>query len=346
VRRLLLVALPGVAMLGGCPKSGDKAKPPEPQGRGDAQGRLLPVEDGGITALPPAPPLPAVPAGLPGAPANPRITPEAVAFGELLFHDKRMSASAARSCAGCHDPATGFAGAVQRAADDKPNLRRTPAIVNLAWASSFGWDGRYASFASHLPPHLKGQLGEPLETVATRIAEVPAYKLHIARVGGAPHEAITRALEAYVLTRYEGDAPWDRTERTALTKAGSASNDPIVAGYQLFIGKGQCGVCHVPPLYTDHARHRVAADPFKDPAHKDKGFKTPTLRGAATRRELFHAGSAKSLAEAVAQYTTPIADADPVVAKIKLTPDEQAQVVAFLTALTADRPPPVKPVLP
>ena len=343
-RPLLLAAL--LVALGACPKGGDKPKPVEPAGRGDAQNHVMPVADGGVTTLPPAPPLPAVPAGLPALPANPRITADAVALGELLFHDSRLAASGARSCASCHDPAAGYAGPVQRAADDKPNLRRTPALVNLAWAKAFGWDGRYATFAGHLPPHLKGQLGQPLETVAARIAEVPVYKLHVERVGGSPQDAIVQALEAYVLTRYDGDSPWDRMERTARTKAGSASADPIVAGYQLFIGKGQCGVCHVPPLYTDQGYHRVAPDPFNDPAHEDSGFKTPTLRGAAARRELFHSGSAKSLADAVAQYASPIADADPIAAKIRLTADEQAQLVAFQKALTSDRPPPAKPVLP
>jgi cytochrome c peroxidase len=337
-----------VVLLAACPKGGDKPKPVEPVKHDDALGRLLPVEDAGVTTLSPAPPLPALPAGLPALPANPRVTPEAVAFGELLFHDGRLAASGARSCVSCHDPATGYAGPVQRAADEKPNLRRTPTLVNLAWSRAFGWDGRYASFAAHLPAHLKGQLGDSLETVTARIAEVPVYKLHLARVGGAPQDAIVQALEAYSLTRYEGDSAWDRMERTALTKAGTAAADPIVAGYQLFMGKAQCGMCHVPPLYTDHGFHRVTTNPFRDPGNKDAkgGFKTPTLRGVSGRRAFFHSGSQTTLDDAVLQYATPPADADPIVAKIKLTPDEAKQLVAFLNALTADRPAPTKPVLP
>ena len=334
-----------VALLAACPKSGDKPKPVEPAGRGDAQGRLLPEMDAGPLTLAPAPPLPAVPAGLPTPPAHPRVTPEALALGELLFYDARLSQSGSRSCANCHDPATGYSGNVQLAADGKTNLRRTPAIVNLAWATSFGWDGRYATFAEHLPPHLKGQLGDPLDAVTARIDAVPLYHLHLARIGGTPQDAIVQALEAFVLTRYEGDTPWDRMERTALTKPGTASADPIVAGYQLFVGKAQCGQCHPPPLYTDHGFHKVAPNPFGDKG-KAGGFKTPTLRGAANRTSFFHSGGVKTLEDAVAQYQKPPADVDPVLAKIKLTTDEAAQVVAFLKALTADRPAPTKPVLP
>lgn len=336
-----------LVVLAGCPKHSEKKKPvePPPPVAGDAQDRLLPDPDTGPLTLAPAPALPAVPAGLPAPPANPRITAEAVAFGELLFHDPRLAQNSARACAKCHDPETGYSGNVQLAADGKQNLRRTPAIVNLAWAKAFGWDGRYTTFAEHLPPHLKGQLGDPLDVVAARIAEVPLYKLHIARVGGSPQDAIVQALEAYVLTRYEGGAAWDAMERTVRTKPGTLSNDPIIAGYQLFAGKAQCATCHPPPLYTDEGYHTVAPNPLKDPGNKG-AFKTPTLRGAALRTSFFHSGGIRTLDDAVAQYTQGGADVDPVVAKIKLSPDEQKQVVAFLKALTADRPPPAKPVLP
>jgi len=340
VKQLLLVLV-----LAACPKGGDKPKPVEPAGRGDAQGRLLPEMDAGPLTLAPAPPLPAVPKGLPSAPANPRVTPDALALGELLFYDSRLSASGSRSCANCHDPATGYSGNVQLAADGKQNLRRTPALVNLAWVSSFGWDGRYASFAEHLPPHLKGQLGDPLDVVAARIDAVPLYHLHLARTGGTPQDAIVEALEAFVMTRYEGDSAWDRMERTALTNPGTTSTDPVIAGYQLFTGKAQCAVCHPPPLYTDHGFHEVAPNPFGDKG-KGSDFKTPTLRGAASRTLFFHAGSVKTIGDAVAQYQKPPPDVDPVLAKIKLAPDEATQLVAFLKALTADRPAPTKPVLP
>lgn len=338
-------ALAFVALLAGCPKGGDKPKRVGPAGRGDAQGHLLPADDAGVTALPAAPPLPAVPAGLPAPPANPRITPEALALGELLFFDPRLSASGARACASCHDPKTGYASGIQVAADGKQNLRRTPTLVNLAWAKSLGWDGRYPTFAAHVPPHVKGQLGDSLDAVATRIAEVPVYKLHLARVGGTAQDAIVQALEAFVLTRYEGDAPWDRIERTALTRAKTAPSDPVVAGYQLFIGKAQCGVCHPPPLYSDYEFHRVAPDPHRDPGNAS-GFKTPTLRGVAARSAFFHAATAKTLDEAIASYTSPPPDADPVVARIELSADEVKQLAAFLKALTSDRTPPAKPVLP
>jgi cytochrome c peroxidase len=157
-----------------------------------------------------------------------------------------------------------------------------------------------------------------------------------------------------VLTRYDGDAAWDRQERTALARPGTAPEDPVIAGYQLFVGKAQCGTCHPPPLYTDGAYHYTVPNVYGDPGRAKvdpalKGaFRTPTVRGAALRPAFFHTGNVKTLDEVVAAYVADPTDPaiDPAIAKINLTADETKQLVAFLRALAADRPPPVQPVLP
>jgi len=308
--------------------------------------------DAVAATLPSAPPLPAVPQSLPALAPNPRITPEAVAFGELLFFDPRLSVDGTRACATCHDPARGFAGGVDPAADGKPNARRTPSLYNLAWVKNLGWDGRAPSVTALLLPHMKGQL-DALDIAATRIASVPVYALHIARVGGSPADAISQSLEAYVLTRYEGDTPWDSLERTERIKPGDRPDNPIAFGYTLFSGKAQCGTCHTPPLYTDNSYHRVTADGtgdkgrgLVDPA-KTGAFRTPTLRGAMTRGAYFHDGSKRSVDEVIAHYqTADAAKQNPSLAKIKLTPDEARSLGMFLNMLTNNRPAYQKPALP
>jgi cytochrome c peroxidase len=344
VNRTVLV----LALLAGCPK-GEK-KPDQPPSHDDAS-RLLPVEDAGLTLGPP-PPVPAVPAGLPPAPDLPFVTPAAVSLGEVLFYDARLSTTGKMSCATCHDPEHGYAGATrQDTAGGKPNLRRAPALVNLAWQKELGWDGRYASIHEQLPPHIKGQLGEELAASLARVGDLPLYRAHFARNTGP--DAALNALAAYVLTRYAGDAPWDHEERSPAAPAD------VKAGYQLFNTKAQCAVCHTPPLYTDLRYHRLGLI-----ASKDEGrgrvepalagaFKTPTLRGAAARNGFFHDASAPTLDAATdwhlsggtGQGADP-AIIDPAVKKVALTPAERTQLGAFLRALTASTPPPVKPPLP
>jgi cytochrome c peroxidase len=335
-----------LCLFAACPKSGDKVKPVEPIGSGSAP-TVPPVVltgDAGMT-LPPAPPLPAVPASLPPLAPDPRVTAEAVALGELLFFDPRLSDGGDRSCATCHVPDRGFSGDVLPALDGKPNARRAPTLVNLAWVTAFGWDGRAASLAQFLPGHIAGQLGAPY----ARIAAVPVYAAHLARIGGAATDVLVQALEAYSLTRYEGDTPWDNQERQLRTHTGN----PLVAGYQLFTGKAQCAQCHPPPLYTDNQYHRVIADTVGDigrgrvEADKTGAFRTPTLRGVQVRGAYFHHADMKSVDEVIAYYQSPAAATqDPTFGRIRLTADEARQLAMFLNMLTINRPPVQKPVLP
>ncbi len=354
---LIVVAIIAMLGLGGCPKKNDK--PLDPGNKHDA-GKLAAADAASSTAEPlvltPALPVPPIPAGLPALPENPSITPEAVALGELLFFETRLSKATTMACATCHDPAAGFAGGTrQDTASGKPNLRRAPALVNLAWHKAFGWDGRYASLAEHLAAHARGQLGDDLASAVSRIGGLAGYRAHFKRVGGDPSGdlAIT-ALAAYVSTRYAGGSPWDRLERSP-----DVPTD-VRVGYQVFSGKAQCSVCHTPPLYTDLQYHRLGliatADEGRgrvEPAHKG-AFKTPTLRGATARTGFFHDASATSLDAAIdwhlAGGTGQGADptiVDPVLKKIVLTPKERADLGAFVRTLTdPSAAPPAKPALP
>jgi cytochrome c peroxidase len=352
VKTLALFAV----LLAGCPKGSDNKKTIEPAQKGsDARSsdRLLPLDDSGtVLVLPPAPPLPAVPAGLPMLSANPLVTPDAVALGELLFYDARLATDGKTSCATCHDPAHGYSGTATATAAGKMNLRRAPALVNLAWTRELGWDGRYASLDEQLPVHVRGQLGDDLDPALAKIADLPLYKAQLSRLataGNAARDTVAlRALEAYVLTRYDGDSAWDKLEPTARTPtgSGSAAVNPIVAGYLVFTGKGQCAVCHTPPLYTDLGYHKTFTGAIADPGRGkvdpklDGAFRTPTIRGAAARTAFFHDGSKKTLDEVLDAYT-----ANPEL-KIALTPQDRTNLVAFLKALASTTPPPQKPVLP
>ncbi|MDQ3334493.1 MAG: cytochrome-c peroxidase [Myxococcota bacterium] len=342
MRRLALLLL-----LAACPKKNGDARESD-QVRPSA---AAPAD--ATVALAPAPPVPAMPAGLPPPPENAAITPEAVALGELLFWDPRLSTNKRVSCATCHDPQHGFAGDSQaQNVGGKPNLRRAPALVNIAWQKEYGWDGRYTSLAELLAAHVRGQLGDDLSSAMTRISEVPGYRAHFARLGGAATaDAAITALSAYVLTRYAGNAPWDRLERAPDVPAD------MKAGYAVFTGKAQCSVCHTPPLYTDNQYHRIGLIKVPDEGRgrvdstKQGAFKTPTLRGAAVRVAFFHDASAKTLDEAIDWHLAGGVghNADPSIVEVKkvtLTAQERVQLGAFVRALTDAMVPNMKPPLP
>lgn len=338
MRRLADRTVVVLGLLAACGSKGnDTPKPPEPTVKDGPP--VVALGDAGLPALPPAPPLPAVPDGLPPVPAT-GATPELVALGELLFSDPRLSSTGKLSCATCHDPAHGFAGAERvNTAAEKQNARRAPTLVNLAWQTAYGWDGRADTVEELLATHLGGQLDAKLPDVIARLGADPVIQAHFARVGG---EQIVPALAAYTLTRYEGAAPWDRYERE------HDKPPELVTGYGLFMTKAQCSVCHTPPLYTDGAYHALGLIKLPDQgrgmveAGKDGQFKTPPLRGAARRQGFFHDGSAQTLDAAIDWHLAGGRGAgadpsiiDPALRPVTLTDAEREALGAFVTALTA-----------
>jgi cytochrome c peroxidase len=306
--------------------------------------------DAGPLALAPPPPAPAVPLGLPATDDTPALHPEAIALGELLFFDPRLSASGTTSCASCHDPDHGWSDLRPRASTDagSPNLRRSPAIANLLWqarSGGFAWDGRYATLVDLIGAHLKGQLGlAPADAIA-KIADNPTYHAHLARqpAAASPDAAASAALADFVMSRYQGDAPWDRYEHGDK----SAVSAQAVAGYAIFTGKAQCSVCHVPPLYTDGAFHAIGLIQLADEGRgrvdpRARGaFRTPTLRGAGLHAPYFHDGSAATLDAAIDWHLAggvgQGADRsiiDPALAAVVLAPDARADLIAFVKALS------------
>jgi len=366
VRRLAAVVM---VLAAGC-KGKDKTEPaPQPAVASDAGARAATVVDkpivrtpDGTIALPPAPPVPLPPAGLPPLPGDHAPTAEQIALGRLLFHDPRLAADGTTTCTSCHLPLRGMSGDEphSQTAAGKPNLRRAPALVNLAWHRELGWDGRGAVRSEFLASHVAGQLGQPLERGLQRILGSPTYVAHFMRAdsGGDAADTATGALWAYVSTRYSGGAPWDRYE------GGDTSAVPsnAVDGYKLFNQRAQCASCHTPPLYTDLTFHRLGliASPDEgrglvDPTQAG-GFKTPTLRSVSERAPLFHDGSAATLEDAIGwhldggrgQQADPSV-IDPGLVVMVLTPVERAALNAFVQALTPAKPaasdlaPPVLP---
>jgi hypothetical protein len=83
----------------------------------------------------------------PDLPRDNPLTGEGVALGGRLFFDRRLSADNRLSCAACHRPNDAFSDPrrFSRGVDGDIGTRNAPALENLAWKSSFFWDGRAAT---------------------------------------------------------------------------------------------------------------------------------------------------------------------------------------------------------
>jgi cytochrome c peroxidase len=293
------------------------------------------------------------------APADNAMTADKIALGKQLFFDKRLSGSGNMACENCHYRDKGWAvpEALSKRDDGKMNTRHTPTLYNVAYLTIFYWDGRAATMEAQTLAAWRNQMGADPAKIAERLNAIPAYKAAFNKAYGtdATGDNIVKSFTTYLRTLTSGDSPWDKYEK-GMTNAVS---EDAKAGFNLFMGKGRCAVCHTPPTYMNNDFHNIGLEAGK--ANPDPGrftvskkvedtsaFKTPTLRSSALSAPYFHDGSAATLEEAV-RYMASGGKADPnkssLLVDTQMTDAEIKQVTEFLKALTSDEPL-VRPVLP
>jgi cytochrome c peroxidase len=103
-------------------------------------------------------------------------------------------------------------------------------------------------------------------------------------------------------------------------------------GQDVFFGKGQCAVCHVPPFYTDNLMHNLQVERFFKPqmvngrfASADGPIKTFPLRGIKDSPPYLHDGRLLTLDDTVEFFN--------LVLGTKLTDPEKQDLVQFLRTL-------------
>jgi cytochrome c peroxidase len=197
--------------------------------------------------------------------------PTAIAFGQRLFFDARLSANGSVACATCHVPARAWTDGRARAVGLAELDRNTPSLVNAGLGRWFGWDGGADSIWSQ---GLRAML-DPRE-LGTSSAHV-AGVIRADRGLACAHEAVfgsgvvqgddtqvmvdaSKAIAAFVATLNSGRTPFDEF-RDALARGdrAAAARYPPAAqrGAKIFAGKGNCSVCHFGPAFTNGEFHEV-----------------------------------------------------------------------------------------
>jgi cytochrome c peroxidase len=184
--------------------------------------------------------------------------PEAVALGERLFFEPRLSGPGSVLCATCHAPGRAFQDGKPRAFGLAQVDRNTPSLLNVRYARWFGWDGAHDSLWSQsVRPFLDPkEMDASAKHVADAVRKLFAgqYKA-VFREEPADDETVLinvgKALAAYQETLITGRTQFDRF-RDALEKE-EATDYPAAAqrGLKVFIGKGNCAVCHFGPAFTN-----------------------------------------------------------------------------------------------
>ncbi|MBM3223529.1 MAG: hypothetical protein FJZ47_06990 [Candidatus Tectomicrobia bacterium] len=226
------------------------------------------------------------PPAMPPDPSN-RVSGHAaaIAFGRQLFFDTRLSRDHQHSCATCHQPVHAFTDGQQQSAAIARVDRNALPLLNLRLQRWFGWDGKSDSlWAQSIHPILDArELGASADLIATRLRTDTRLAVTYTQVFGTSSATDTpetilvnlaKALAAFQETLRTGRTPFDDF-RDALAQGDAAAmaRYPQAAqrGLQIFVGKGQCSVCHFGPNFTNGEFHDIGIPFFVTPTRVDQG---------------------------------------------------------------------------
>jgi parallel beta-helix repeat protein len=300
-------------------------------------------------------------------------TPEKVELGRLLFFDPILSDDNTMSCAHCHHPDLGFSDGLPRSRGRGAQgagtqrqggielTRGAPTLWNALYNHRQFWDGRAADLEeqARMVITTPEEVNADPDELVRELKAIPEYRRLFDRAfGGENGSAITfgniaKAIAAFERTLVSFNSRFDRYA----AGDGDALTPQEKRGLKLFLSpKTRCNECHGLPTFANRDfkvigvpdppdgppdRHKAGAEPGRG-GGPNGAFKIPTLRNIALTAPYMHNGIFKTLEEVLDFYANgggrglglnvPLQDDK--IRKFKLTPQEKADLIAFLLALT------------
>ncbi|MGH8704993.1 MAG: cytochrome-c peroxidase [Burkholderiales bacterium] len=223
----------------------------------------------------------------------------AIELGERLFFEPRLSPSGKVLCATCHVPYRGWQDSRAVALGLVEVDRNTPSVLNVRYQRWFGWDGAGDSlWAQSIRPILDPrEMAGSASQAAAFVRSDAELSCRFEKSFGAPPTAddeavlvgIGKALAAFQETLVTGRTAFDEF-RDALAKGEreTAARYPLAAqrGLRIFVGGGQCSVCHFGPGFTNGEFHDTGIPFFIAGGKVDPGRHGGIARMKASRFNL------------------------------------------------------------
>ncbi len=229
-----------------------------------------------LSPLPPTPPSPT------NAVAD---DPAAAHLGQLLFFDPRLSSNGEVSCATCHDPAHSFSDGKPLSEGLNTTTRHSQSLWNMAYQRWYFWDGRADSlWAQSLQPlQHPDEMGATPELVWEVLRNDDTITGEYNELFGAfpsTPDSLNRmltnlgkCLEAYQRHLISSGSRFDQF--VANINAGKPAEDAGLTeeerrGLKIFVGRGQCTLCHSGPNLSDGEFHNIGLPKHPD-LRRDSG---------------------------------------------------------------------------
>ena len=293
------------------------------------------------------------------------------ALGHLLFFDPIVSGDNTVSCATCHHPDLGLSdgrglsmgrggsGVGPSRAGGIVIRRGAPTLWNAAYNHLQFWDGRAAHLEEQAskPITSADEMNEKPDLLVRELRAIPEYvdlfdRAFKGRDGSAvTFENVANALAMFERTLTANDTPFDRYVNGDLHSLTTAQR----RGFNVFrSGKTRCFECHGLPTFANRD-FKVIGVPDLAGTQPDFGrfdvtkgegnrgaFKVPTLRNTVLNAPYMHNGKFATLEQVIAFYAAgagpalghPTPHLDDKIRAYSISPQEKADLIAFLFALT------------
>ncbi|MBE9464472.1 cytochrome-c peroxidase [Dyadobacter subterraneus] len=251
------------------------------------------------------------------------LTVEGALLGKYLFYDGILSRTNVIGCGTCHQQATAFTHHghdLSHGVDDQLGTRNAPAVQNLAWNTSFFWDGNVhvLDSVSLFPITNKVEMDETMDNIliklratpiATQKVQVDYPKMFKAAYGTKEitSERVRKALSQFMMTMVSANSKYDYY---VLGDAAALSADEQKG---LAIFKQKCSSCHSGELFTDYSYRNNGLPPIKIDDQGRYGitkvesdrykFKVPSLRNVGLTGPYMHDGRFTTLDQVLTHYT-------------------------------------------
>ncbi|ATN04464.1 cytochrome C peroxidase [Chryseobacterium indologenes] len=254
---------------------------------------------------------------------------EKARLGHQLFNDKILSNNNNRSCATCHIPEKAFTDGLARSMslENAELARNAPSLNYAGFQHGQFWDMRKDDLEGQSSDVIsnKEEMHGDLNVILAKINQDKKYKEAFQKIYQTQKTEVWQlqnVLASYIRSLPTFNSNFDdymRGNKSAMTESQKR-------GFNLFVGKAQCAICHFLPLFngtvpptfkkTEQEVLGVAVkgdnrifdrDPGRGKFHEtvailQHSFKTPTLRNINKTAPYMHNGGYRTLKEVMNFY--------------------------------------------
>lgn len=290
--------------------------------------------------------------------ANNAVSTEGADLGRHLFYDPILSNDSTIACASCHKQEAAFSDAPKDFSIGITGTklkRNTMPLYNLAWYTTFFWDGKASSIEDQVfhPLRAADEMGIEWNNAAERVRGSAFYRKKFkAAFGDQPIDSV---LIAKAIAQFERTLLSYRSKYDRVMAGRDVFTPEEQRGYELVndMEKGDCWHCHttredalgttltyrnngLDTVFTDRGRITISGNAFEEGA-----FKIPSIRNLSFTAPYMHDGRFKTLEEVLDFYISGVKPGKLTDPKMRfahqggarLNAREKAQIIVFLKTL-------------